>query len=37
MNKGVQRKSGINNKPLTYILISELVAEYFTDTDNTCK
>ena len=33
MNKGVQWKSDINNKPLAYILISELVAKYHADTD----
>ena len=33
MNKGVQWKSGIKNKPLVYMLISELVAKYYTDPD----
>ena len=31
-DRGVQWKSGINNKPLANILISELVAKYHTDT-----
>ena len=33
MNRGVQWKSGIKNKPLAYLLISELVAKYHTDID----
>ena len=33
MNRGVQWKSGINHKPLAYVLISELVTKYYTDTD----
>ena len=35
MNKGVQWKSGINNKPVAYMLISELVAKHHTDTVHT--
>ena len=33
MDRGVQWKLGINNKPLAYILISVLVAKYYKDTD----
>ena len=33
MNRGDQWNSGINNKPLACILISELVAKYSTDTN----
>ena len=33
MNRGIQWKSGINDKPLAYILISEVIAKYYTDTE----
>ena len=33
MNRGVQWKSGINNRPSAYVLINELVAKKHTDTD----
>ena len=36
MNRGIQWKSGINNKLLAYILISEIVAKYNANTDTDC-